>query len=281
MDALAKLLFFAQLKSNSNQISDCDLPYSYFTQTYVIYCNPIAPRNSLYFYFHLSLSPSRLLLSSLSCEALRSICSMRNLEGSLSCHVVAWCKSKSILWSTQIRGLTDTHTHTCTYTDRHSKFACDKPRGNNPLPLGTGRTLRIRQKLKMLQICNPYSKDVEFFTYRCGAIQTEYTHTHKHTDKATSTPVLSLLHPPADPPCALHTYLSFTFCEFFFLLLLLSLLLFFLSIFMPSFFIYATMLAISYLSSPPAGRLDKDIGTERGRGREKGEGNWEQEPTNL
>lgn len=180
IDALVKLLFFAQSKSSSNQISDCDLPYSYFTQTYVIYCNPIAPRNSLYFYFHLSLTVSRLLLSSLSCEALRSICSMRNLEGSLSCHVVAWCKSKSILWSTQIRGLTHTHTR----TDRRSKFVCDKPRGgNNPLPTGagTGRTLRIRQKLKMLQICNPYSKDVEFFTYRCGAIQTEYPHTHTHT----------------------------------------------------------------------------------------------------
>lgn len=207
MDALVKLLFFAQSKSSFNQISDCDLPYSYFTQTYVIHCNPIAPRNSLSISISISLSftLSHSLLSSLSCEALRSICSMRNLEGSLSCHVVAWCKSKSILWSTQIRGLT--HTHEQAHTDRRSKFVCDKPRGgNNPLPTdtGTGRTLRIRQKLKMLQICNPYSKDVEFFTYRCGAIQTEYPHTHTHLH--THTQCIPVAPPGRPTPCVSYLF---------------------------------------------------------------------------
>lgn len=246
------------------QISDCDLPYSYFTQTYVIYCNPIALVTLSLFLFpspspsH-SLPLSRLLLSSLSCEALRSICSLRNLEGSLSCHVVAWCKSKSILWSTQIRGLTHTHTHEQAHTDRRSKFTCDKPRGETtpfPRAQAQGEPFELDKNSRCCKFVILTQKTLNFSLIAAGQYKLN-THTHAHTHTQCI---------PVAPPGRPTLCVSYLF-KFYFLRVLLPAAavvawVFSLSIFMPPYFIYATMLAISYLSSPPAGRLDKDAGTK-------------------
>lgn len=176
---------------------------------------------------------------------------------------------------TNTRTYRHTHTHAHTPTDTRSSHAISQG-GNNPLPLGTGRTLRIRQKLKMLQICNPYSKDVEFFTYRCGAIQTEYTHRLSDLHSC-SIPVT----PPGRPTLCV-TYLF----KFYFLRVLLPAAVvvaaFVFSLYFHAFIFHICNYAGYKLFEQPAGRTLRQGHRNRERERKrKREGNWEQEPTNL
>jgi len=100
-----------------------------------------------------------LLLSSLCCEALQSIYykACETFKGPSAVTLLLGCKSKSILWSTQA------HIHL--YTQIHeTSHEISQRKQQIPLPpTQPQRTLRIRQKLKMLQICNPCSKRRRIF----------------------------------------------------------------------------------------------------------------------